>query len=83
MNVVEIERSVILAFAAFLLLVFVLAVALSWWQHRTNVKLIRELENRRVKRNIEMAEQMEVIEAAILRNKLTGDLNTHRSNRTQ
>ena len=78
MNVIELETNVLLTYAALLICIFLLMVALSYWQYRQKMALIRELENRRVKRIIEMAEQREVIEAIILRNKLTGDLNTQR-----
>jgi hypothetical protein len=73
MNVVELETNVLLTYAAFLICLFLLMVALSYLQRLQNLKLKRELENRRIKRIIDMAEQMEVIEAIILRNKLSGD----------
>lgn len=73
MNVIELETNVLLTYAALLICIFLLMVALSYWQYRQKMALIRELENRRVKRIIEMAEQREVIEAVILRNKLSGD----------
>lgn len=78
MNVVELETNVLLTYAAFLIFLFLLMVVLSSWQRWQNLKLKRELENRRIKRIIEMAEQREVIEAIILRNKLTGELDTQR-----
>jgi cbb3-type cytochrome oxidase subunit 3 len=73
MNVVELETNVLLAYAALLIFIFLLMVALSYWQYRQKMALIRELENRRIKRIIDMAEQIDAIEAVILRNKLSGD----------
>lgn len=78
MNVVELETNVLLTYAALLICIFLLMVALSYWQYRQKMALIRELENRRVKQIISMADQLEVIEAVILRNKLSDDLNTQR-----
>lgn len=78
MNVAELETNVLLTYAAFLIFLFLLMVVLSSWQWWQNLKLKHELENRRIKRIIFVAEQLEVIETVILRNKLTGDLNTQR-----